>query len=103
MPFPAKKKQTHRERLLEPVEAATPRTLMVWLLDPFYPKGERGRRPIGLETCCACTSCMRCFGLSDEGTEDTLYGSQSIRVFISVDLRIWLRCCTSGTCCSGRD
>ena len=29
---------------------------------------------------------QQCFGLSDEGTEDTLYDSQAIRAFVGVDL-----------------
>lgn len=56
-------------------------------LAPFYPKGEgRGRPPIDLNGCCACTSCSKSLGLSDEGIEDALYDSQAIRQFVSLDL-----------------
>ena len=45
----------------------------------------------------------KCFGLSDEGTEGTLYNSEAIRPFVGVDLsreacRMRPRCCTSGAC-----
>ena len=29
---------------------------------------------------------QQCFGLSDEGTEDSLYDSQAIRIFVGIDL-----------------
>ena len=47
--FAAKKKRTRRERFLDQIEAATPWALLVEQIEPFYPKGKRGRRPIGSE------------------------------------------------------
>ena len=46
--FAAKKKRTRRERFLGQIEAATPWALLVEEIEPFYPKGERGRPPIGI-------------------------------------------------------
>ena len=86
MEFATKKKQTRRERFLGQIETATPWALLVGLIEPFYPKGERGRPPIGLERMLRMYIVQQCFGLSDEGTEDTLYDSQSIRAFVGVDL-----------------
>jgi IS5 family transposase len=82
-----KKKQTRRERFLAEIEAVTPWVAMVSALEPFYPKGTgRGRPPIGLERMLRMYVAQQCFGLSDEGMEDTIYDSQSIRRFVGIDL-----------------
>ena len=86
MEFAAKKKRTRRERFLAQIEAATPWALLVGLVEPHYPKGTRGRPPIGLERMLRMYIVQQCFGLSDEGTEDALYDSQSIRTFVGIDL-----------------
>ena len=82
-----KKKQTRRERFLAEIEAVTPWAAMVSALEPFYPKGTgRGRPPIGLERMLRMYVAQQCFGLSDEGMEDAIYDSQSIRRFVGIDL-----------------
>lgn len=85
--FAGKKKQTRRERFLAEIEAITPWSALVAALMPHYPKGEgRGRPPIGLERMLRMYIVQQCFGLSDEGMEDAIYDSQSIRVFVGIDL-----------------
>ena len=79
--FAAKKKRTRRERFLDQIEAATPWALLVEQIEPFYPKGERGRPPIGIERMLRMHIVQQCFGLGDEATEDAVYDSQSIRAF----------------------
>lgn len=75
--YAAKKKRTRRERFLDAIEAVTPWAALVAELEPFYPKGEgRGRPPIGLERMLRMYVAQQCFGLSDEGIEDTVYDSQ---------------------------
>lgn len=82
-----KKKQTRRERFLAEIEAVTPWAAMVSALEAFYPKGTgRGRPPIGLERMLRMYVAQQCFGLSDEGMEDAIYDSQSIRRFVGIDL-----------------
>lgn len=82
-----KKKQTRRERFLAEIEAVTPWAAMVSALEPFYPKGTgRGRPPIGLQRMLRMYVAQQCFGLSDEGMEDAIYDSQSIRRFVGIDL-----------------
>jgi len=82
-----KKKQTRRERFLAEIEVVTPWAAMVSALEPFYPKGTgRGRPPIGLERMLRMYVAQQCFGLSDEGMEDAIYDSQSIRRFVGIDL-----------------
>ena len=84
--FAAKKKRTRRERFLDQIEAATPWALLVEQIEPFYPKGARGRPPIGIERMLRMYIVQQCFGLADEATEDAVYDSQSIRAFVGIDL-----------------
>ena len=47
--FAAKKQTTRREKFLARMETLIPWTQLRAVVAPFYPKGERGRPPIGLE------------------------------------------------------
>src|SRR5437763_638298 len=47
--YAGKKKQTRRDRFLAEMEEVVPWARLVERLRSFYPKGERGRPPIGLE------------------------------------------------------
>jgi len=82
----SKKKQTRRERFLAQIEAATPWAQLVAVVEPHYPKGSRGRPPIGLERMLRMSIAQNSPGLSDEGIEDALYDSQAIRRFVGIDL-----------------
>jgi IS5 family transposase len=85
--FAHKKKQTRRDRFLAEIEAVTPWAALVAALLPYYPKGDgRGRPPVGLERMLRMYIAQQCFGLSDEGIEDAIYDSQSIRGFVGIDL-----------------
>ena len=85
--FAGKKRQTRRERFLGEIEAITPWPALVAALLPYYPKGDgRGRPPIGLERMLRMYIVQQCLGLSDEGIEDAIYDSQSIRGFVGIDL-----------------
>ena len=85
--YAAKKKQTRRDRFLGEIDAVTPWVALEAEIEPFYPKGEgRGRRPIGLSRMLRMYVAQQCFGLSDEGIEDAIYDSQSIRSFVGIDL-----------------
>lgn len=85
--FASKKKLTRRERFLTEIEAATPWPALVAALLPYYPKGDgRGRPPIGLERMLRMYIAQQCLGLSDEGIEDAIYDSQSVRGFVGIDL-----------------
>ena len=85
--YAAKKKLTRRDRFLAEIDAVTPWAALVAELEPFYSKGKgRGRPPIGLERMLRMYVAQQCFGLSDEGIEDAVYDSQSIRRFVGIDL-----------------
>ena len=47
--YAGKKKQTRRDKFLAEMERVVPWARLVARLQPLYPKGERGRPPIGLE------------------------------------------------------
>jgi len=85
--YNAKKRQTRRDRFLAEIELATPWSALLTELEPFYPKGKGpGRPPLGLERMLRMYVAQQCFGLSDEGIEDAIYDSQSIRRFVGIDL-----------------
>jgi IS5 family transposase len=47
--FAAKKKITRREKFLARMEDLIPWAQLLAVLEPHYPKGQRGRPPVGLE------------------------------------------------------
>jgi Transposase domain (DUF772) len=53
-----------------------------------YPKGERGRRPIGLERMLRLYFMQQWYGLADEALEDALYDSQALRGSAGIDLAV---------------
>lgn len=46
--YACKKKPTRRDKFLAEMEEVVPWARLVQRLQPLYPKGERGRPPIGL-------------------------------------------------------
>jgi IS5 family transposase len=52
--FADKKKSTRREKFLARMEALIPWAKLLAVIEPFHPKGQRGRPPVGLERCCGC-------------------------------------------------
>lgn len=84
--YSAKKKVTRRDRFLAELEALTPWDALLAVIEPVYPKGRRGRPPIRLSVMLRMYLAQQCLGLSDEGIEDAVYDSQSIRRFVGIDL-----------------
>jgi transposase, IS5 family len=84
--YGAKKKQTRRDKFLAEMELVVPWTRLVERLRPLYPKGERGRPPIGLERMLRLYFLQQWYGLSDEALEDALYDSQALRGFAGIEL-----------------
>jgi len=84
--FASKKRVTRKEAFLAVMEQVVPWKRLVDRLEPHYPKGHRGRPPMGLERMLRLLVVQNCFGLSDEGLEDAVYEIQSIRQFVGVDL-----------------
>ena len=86
--YAGKKKQTRRDRFLAEMEQVVPWTQLVERLRPLYPKGERGRPPIGLERMLRIHFLQQWYGLADEAMEDALYDSQALRGFAGIDLMV---------------
>ena len=68
------------------MEQVVPWARLVDRLHPLYPKGERGRPPIGLERMLRIYFLQQWYGLADEALEDALYDSQALRGFARIEL-----------------
>jgi transposase, IS5 family len=84
--FADKKKLTRREKFLARMEEMIPWADLLAVIEPFYPKGERGRPPIGLERMLRVYFLQQWYGLADEAIEDAIYDSQAMRGFARIDL-----------------
>ena len=84
--YAQKKKQTRRDKFLAEMEQVVPWARLVERLRPLYPKGERGRPPIGLERMLRLYFVQQWYGLADEALEDALYDSQALRGFAGIEL-----------------
>ena len=84
--YARKKKTTRRDRFLAEMEAVVPWARLVALIAPHYPKGRRGRPPLGVERMLRVHFLQQWYGLADEALEDTIYDSQAMRGFVGVDL-----------------
>ncbi len=84
--FAGKKKVTRREKFLTRMEEVLPWARLLAVIAPHYPKGERGRPPLGLERMLRVYFLQQWYGLADEALEDALYDSQALRSFARIDL-----------------
>jgi IS5 family transposase len=84
--YGAKKKRTRRDKFLAEMDRVVPWARLVERLQPLYPKGERGRPPIGLERMLRVYFLQHWYGLADEALEDALYDSQALRSFAGIEL-----------------
>ena len=74
-------RKTRKQKFLEEMDKAMPWQIVLAIVEPHYPKGERGRRPFPLETMLRIHFMQQWFGLSDPGMEDELCDNVSLRVF----------------------
>jgi transposase, IS5 family len=79
-------KKTRREQFLDEMEAVMPWCELQALVEPYYSRGEAGRKPVGLEIMLRVYFLQQWFALSDPGVEDALYESPVLRRFAGVDL-----------------
>jgi transposase, IS5 family len=84
--FADKKKLTRREKFLARMEEIIPWPALLAVIKPIYPKGERGRPPIGLERMLRVYFLQQWYGLADEAIEAAIYDSQAMRGFARIDL-----------------
>ena len=57
----------------------------VGVIKPYYPKGKRGRPPMGIEKMLRMYLLQIWFNLSDPATEDAIYDSYAMRKFTGID------------------
>ena len=84
--FATKQKTTRREKFLARMETLIPWPQPPAVMEPFYPKGERGRPPVGLERMLRVYFLQQWYGLADEALADALYDSQALQSFARIDL-----------------
>jgi IS5 family transposase len=84
--FANKKKTTRREQFLVEMERVVPWAQLCALVEPHYPKGERGRPVMPLERMLRIYFMQQWFNLSDPTMEEALYDSASMRSFAGLDL-----------------
>lgn len=80
--YAGKKKTTRREKFLAEMNQVVPWGRLVGVIEPHYPKGERGRPPIGIERMLRLYFLQQWYGLADEALEDAIYDSQAMRTFL---------------------
>jgi IS5 family transposase len=80
-----RKRKTKRDIFLDVMEEIIPWQEWVSYIEPYYPTGERGRPPMGIETMLRMYLLQCWFNLSDEGVEDAIYDSYAMRSFMGID------------------
>jgi len=77
-----RKRKTKREEFLQVMNDIIPWHEWVALIVPYYPRGKRGRPPMGIEKMLRMYLLQTWFNLSDEGVEDAIYDSYAMRAFM---------------------
>jgi len=85
MEYSNRKRKTKREEFLGIMNHVLPWDELVSLVEPYYPKGERGRPPKGIEKMLRMYFLQSWFSLSDEGLEDAIYDSYAFRTFMGIN------------------
>ena len=83
--YGCRKKKTKREEFLEIMDEIIPWDEWVGVIKPYYPSGNRGRPPIGLEKMLRMYLLQIWFNLSDPATEDAIYDSYAMRKFVGIN------------------
>ena len=81
-----RKKKTKREKFLEIMDEIIPWEEWVGVIEPYYPKGKRGRPPMGIEKMLRMYLLQIWFNLSDPATEDAIYDSYAGCFVITVSV-----------------
>lgn len=84
--YASKGRITRREKFLSQMQAIVPWAALLAVIEPHYPKGLRGRPPIGVQRMLRLYFLQQWYSLSDEGLEDALYDIVSLRQFVGIDL-----------------
>jgi IS5 family transposase len=68
------------------MERVVPWARLIAVIEPFYPKGQQGRPPIGLERMLRVYFLQQWYALADEALEDAIYDRQALRGFLALGL-----------------
>jgi IS5 family transposase len=79
-------RKSRRELFLEEMDRVVPWAELEFLVEPYYAKAGKGRRPVGLSIMLRTYFVQQWFNLSDPGVEEALYDSAALRRFVGVDL-----------------
>jgi len=85
MEYANRRRRTKRDEFLEAMNEIIAWDEWCALVEPYYPKGKRGRPPRGVEIMLRMYLLQNWFNLSDEGLEDAIYDSYAFRTFMGVD------------------
>jgi IS5 family transposase len=83
--YSRRRRATKREGFLDMMEEIIPWDEWIEIIRPHYFKGERGRKPRGIELMLRMYLLQVWFSLSDEAVEDSIYDSYAMRKFMKID------------------
>ena len=83
--YSLRKRMTKREEFMRAMDEFIPWEEWVAYVEPHYPKGQRGRPPLGIEKMLRMYLLQCWFNLSDEGIEDAIYDSYALRWFMKIN------------------
>ena len=83
--YSLRKRTTKREEFLRAMDEFIPWDEWVSYIEPYYPNGQRGRPPMGIEKMLRMYLLQCWFNLSAEGIEDAIYDSYALRSFMKVN------------------
>lgn len=84
--FNNKRRKTRKEKFLRRMDQLVPWQRLEAVIDPFYPKPGKGRRPYPLSTMLRIHCLQQWYSLSDPAMEDALYEVSSMRMFAGLSL-----------------
>jgi IS5 family transposase len=84
--FEQYRRPTRRDVFLQTMNEIVPWSQLCEVIAPYYPKGEGGRPPIGLERMLRMHFVQHWFNLADEACEEALLDSTALRRFVGIDL-----------------
>ena len=83
--YAKRRRKTKREKFLDSMTEYVPWKECIQLIQPYYYKNKKGRRPKNIETMFRMYLIQSWFGLSAEGAEEAIYDSYSMRNFLGVN------------------
>jgi len=80
------KRKTRKRAFLQRMERLVPRAELEAVIEPYYPKGQRGWPPVGLGRMLRMDFLQQWFNLSDEATKEALYDIPAFAAFMGIDV-----------------